>query len=120
MGFREQGVKLHRSWSETLSGKTWESNSRESLGLPCPAPPRHRAPAASEMRDTRKGTARVRDTGEMFCGKRCLSVSTPTRNPQGFGPFSPSAGTKWPLQRGRTALARGAGGDWAWRMPLLG
>lgn len=38
---------------------------------------------------------------------------TPTRNPQGFGPFSPSAGTERPLQRGRTALVQGADGDQA-------
>ena len=47
----------------------------------------------------------------MFCGKGRLSVSMPTRNPQGFGLFSPSAGAEQPLRRGRTALLRGADRD---------
>lgn len=116
MGFRQQGVQLHRFLrSRTLSGKTRESKSRESPSLLCPAPLWYRAPAAFEMQDSKRDQTSLRHISEMFCGKRCLSVLTPTRNPQGFGPFSPSAGTERPLQWGRTALVQGADGDQAER-----
>ena len=49
---------------------------------------------------------------------RGVCLLTPTRNPQGFGPFSPSAGTERPSQRERTALVQGADGDLAQRTSL--
>lgn len=93
VGFTQQGVKLHHS-GEFI----WPDMEKRLLGEPCPAllcpaPPRSRALAAAEM-------LRLLERGCTTETPVKCSVFTPTRNPQGFGPFSPLAGAEQVLQGG--------------------
>lgn len=114
MGFRQQRVKLHHSlWSRTLF---WQDKGKRGPGS---SPTMVQSSSRFlDARYSKRDRTSLRHTSEMFCGKRCSSVLTPTRNPQGFGLFSPSAGTERSLQQGRTAAVQGADGDWARRTSL--
>lgn len=110
MGFRQQRVKLHHSLrSRTLF---WQDKGKRQLGEPRSALPSPTVVQSSshswDARHSERDQTGLRDTSEMFCGKRCLSVLTPTRKAQGFGPFSPLASTERHLRWGRTAVVQGA------------